>query len=334
MAYKDERELSYTSAEKKIGTQKLNIYGNKTQYIKPLKKPKKKPAQVVAEVGDNFGSLANKLGIDEQDMVRANPNDNTVKAGATYNAPAFSGFTENEQYFMDNLRTPANYIDFLTHQETLDVTGQNKFGGRTSAPYETEFGDIVSPEGFNFQEFRMFGENTKDTGFWEDYRNLDVSKQNLYGGNAPTYGGISQEIDPRYQSYTPNELEQMGIDPSMSKMIETGGIPTYHKWAKSESGQWTARPPEAVFDELYKVNGIDPNDKDMVEWFWSIASDDMLYAAEFFDIIEWPQGGYGNGYGGYGGYGGMPTPSRQYGRGQQQTNGNYASYLSLTSWSI
>ena len=329
MVYVDPRSLSYTEEEKKLGS-KINLYGNTTQYIpKKLRRPK----QIQAEVGDDFSTLANKLKVETSDLARANPDDTSVKPGAVYNAPQYGGLTQNEQFFQDNLNVPANYIDFLTHQETLDVTGQNKFGGQTSAPYETDFGDIVSPEGFNFQEFRMFGENTKDTGFWEEYRNLDVSQQNIYGANAPTYGGISQEVDPRYQSYTPNELEVIGIDPAMSNMIETGGIPTYHKWAKDASGQWKARPPEAVFDELYKMNGIDPNDPDAVEWFWSIASDDMLYAAEFFDVIEWPEGGgYGNG--GYGGYGGMPTPSRQYGRGQQQSRGNYASYLSLTSWSI
>ena len=94
------------------------------------------------------------------------------------------------------------------------------------------------------------------------------------------------------------------------------------------TGEWNRKPPEAIFDELYIQNGIDPNDPAAVEWFWSLADEDMLYAAEFFDVIEWPQGG------GYGGYGGMPTPYRQASRGSQPTRGDYASYVSLTSWSI
>jgi len=90
MAYIDPRELSYTAAERASGTQKLNIYGNTTQYIAPKKKKRvlaSKPKQVVVEAGDDFGSIAEKLGVDTKSLVMANPNDSTAKAGTMLNVP-------------------------------------------------------------------------------------------------------------------------------------------------------------------------------------------------------------------------------------------------------
>jgi len=302
------------------------------QYKPLIKKPPPPPKQIVAEVGEDFTKLAERLNIETADLVKANIDDTSIKAGAVYNVPQFGGLTETEQFWQESLDVPASYVDFLTHQETLDVTGVNKFGGRTSPGFETEFGDLQIPEGMNFEEFKMFAENTKDTGFWDQYGRtaegtLDLSAKGAL--NLPTMGITDQEIDPRYQSYQAQELSDMGFGYYPDEMIEIGGMPSYMKWEQNPvSGEWQPRPPEAVFDALYEMNGIDPNDPAAVEWFWSLASEDMLYAGEFFDVIEWPSGG------GYGGYGGMPTPSRQYGRGQQQARGDYASYLSLTSWSI
>ena len=83
--------------------------------------------------------------------------------------------------------------------------------------------------------------------------------------------------------------------------------------------------------ELYEENGIDPNDPDMVEYFWGFADDALLQMGEFFDVIEWPSGG---GYGG--GYEEYPYPPYVTSSmpGQKPRRGDYDSYLSLTSWSI
>jgi len=43
--------------------------------------------QIIAEVDDTFGSLAQKLGVETQDVVKANPDTYDVKAGAVYNVP-------------------------------------------------------------------------------------------------------------------------------------------------------------------------------------------------------------------------------------------------------
>ncbi len=44
--------------------------------------------QVQAEVGDTFGSVAERLGVPEDAFVKANVLDTTIKAGAVYNVPA------------------------------------------------------------------------------------------------------------------------------------------------------------------------------------------------------------------------------------------------------
>ena len=328
MAEFDPRSLSFTEEEKKIGSS-YNPYT--VSQPAPRTSTPTKPVQqfVVVEKDDTWESIASGLQLDTADLLKANPDEmSTPNIGTAVNipdtTPQFGGLTEEEQFRQDRFGVGGQYIDFLTHQETLDVTGINKFGGRTSQPFETDFGTMQIPEGFNFEEFRMFAENTKGTGFWDEYRG-DLGVEDVL--NLPP--GMGEAIDPRYQSYTAQELAQQTGQFYPESIIETGGIPTFPQWEQNQvTGEWNRKPPEAIFDELYIQNGIDPNDPAAVEWFWSLADEDMLYAAEFFDVIEWPQGG------GYGGYGGMPTPYRQASRGSQPTRGDYASYVSLTSWSI
>ena len=352
----DPRSLSFTKEEQTLGSS-YNPYGQsqpapttRTQEPTLLKRSFAPPPsqQVIAEVNEDFTKLADRIGVETQALVSVNPDDTKISAGAVYNVPydyslgiqdvpkppgiipldttpQFGGLTEEEQFRQDQFGVGGQYIDFLTYQETLDVTGINKFGGRTSQSFETDFGTMQIPEGFNFQEFRMFAENTKDTGFWDEFQNTSYSVENIL--NLPA--GMGEAVDPRFQSYTAQELAQQTGQYYPESIIETGGIPTFPQWEKNPvTGEWNRKPPEAIFDELYRINGIDPNDPEAVEWFWSLANEDMLYAAEFFDVIEWPQGS------GYGGYGGMPTPYRQTSKGRQPSRGDYASYVSLTSWSI
>ena len=329
MAEFDPRSLSFTEEEKKIGSSYNPYVTSQPAPRKPAPTSNLGQQFVVVEKDDTWESIAAGLQLDTADLLKANPDEmSTPNIGTAVNipdtTPQFGGLTEEEQFRQDRFGVGGAYIDFLTHQETLDVTGVNKFGGRTSQPFETDFGTMQIPEGFNFEEFRMFAENTKGTGFWEEYRG-DLGVEDVL--NLPP--GMGEAVDPRFQSYTAQELAQQTGQFYPESIIETGGIPTFPQWEQNPvTGEWNQKPAEAIFDELYRTNGVDPNNKYDVELFWSVASDDMLYAAEFFDVIEWPSGG------GYGGYGGMPTPSRQYGRGQQPSRGDYASYVSLTSWSI
>ncbi|MCK5851270.1 MAG: hypothetical protein KAH23_10170 [Kiritimatiellae bacterium] len=101
--YIDPRSLSYTADERKLGAG-INLYGNKTQVVgkqsqyagvtqaqRQAAKRAKLLAnrQIQAEVGDDFTSLASKLGIDATDFANANKDTFSTKPGAFYNVPNF-----------------------------------------------------------------------------------------------------------------------------------------------------------------------------------------------------------------------------------------------------
>ncbi len=83
MAYKDERELSYTAKEQAVGTQTIaeKLY---KPYYQPLNFA---PMQVQAEAGQDWEEIAKATGVEVGDLVKANPLDTDVKAGAVYNVP-------------------------------------------------------------------------------------------------------------------------------------------------------------------------------------------------------------------------------------------------------
>jgi len=176
----------------------------------------------------------------------------------------------------------------------------------TAANIPTPYGDIVYPGGWNPAQL----------------------KASLYGG-----GGVVDFASKFYGGYYTEQGGKGNIPGAQPTGELPGfpGIPSTHAWKKDETtGEWIRKEHESVFDELYAMNGVDPEDSDAVEQFWSFADEDLLFAGELFDVIEWED----DSGGGYGGYGNKPTPSRQYCRGQKPSRGDYASYLGLTSWSI
>ena len=76
MAEIDPRSLSFEDEELLLGKD-FNPYGGS----QPA------PRQIIAEVGDDFPTLADKLGIETSDLVNANPDTSGVSAGAVYNVP-------------------------------------------------------------------------------------------------------------------------------------------------------------------------------------------------------------------------------------------------------
>ena len=96
MAYKDERELSYTAKEQAVGTQTIaeKLY---KPYYQPLNFA---PMQVQAEAGQDWEEIAKATGVEVGDLVKANPLDTDVKAGAVYNVPPqpLSTVTGSELY--------------------------------------------------------------------------------------------------------------------------------------------------------------------------------------------------------------------------------------------
>ena len=354
MAYIDPRELSYTSKERTAGTQTLGTYGSA-----PVVKTISRPQQVVVESGDDFGSIANKLGIDEKALALENPEDNRAKPGTVLNVPAptqdpyggnnpyatvdmnkesidprvAAGWTP-EEIWEDDRNPYGLQNDRISYQEELGVTGIDKFatrkqyeiGGQTyqgydpnSQPYETEAGTLVFPEGWNTERFRHWANNmgtgTKgdiwyDTPFMEYFNGMDTKKTSTSVGGS---WGNAEIPD-----YYPDEIR----GPS--------GIPSSYKWQQNANGQWEAQPAENVFDELYIANGIDVNNKADIEWFWSLADDNLMFMGEFYDIFKAPTGAGGGGYGG----GGYSYPSYRQSSQRPQDYSSRAAYLSLTSWSI
>ena len=61
--------------------------------LSPPERPSRGPGgykgreQATANFGEGFPDLANRLGVDVQDLVNANPDTSKVSAGATYNVP-------------------------------------------------------------------------------------------------------------------------------------------------------------------------------------------------------------------------------------------------------
>ena len=64
-----------------LGTQVGDI--GTRQYTMPQYQPK----TATAKAGEDYTDLANRLGVDELDLIKANPNDDRVVGGASYNLP-------------------------------------------------------------------------------------------------------------------------------------------------------------------------------------------------------------------------------------------------------
>ena len=310
MVLNDPRALSFTEEEQELGK-----FAGQAVYQPDTKLGKQ---YVVPKLGDSYQTLSERYGIDEDTLMRQNDYQEP-QAGT---ALQYGGLTKDEEAYAGALGLEqAIFQDFLTYSEARDITGQRRFAP-TADPSEE---GVIYPEGWNPAFASWFIKQTEESGYWDAYRNMSLQIEDIM--DLPTMGIGQQEIDPRYMSYHVEELEDMGYG-EYPELRGPAGMPNTAFYNQSPvTGEYKALPPEAVFDELYEINGIDPNDPDMVEWFWSFADDDLLHMGEFFKAIEWPSSGYG-------GYGYPDYPS--YGsRGRSpQRSGQYGAYLQLTSWSI
>lgn len=264
------------------------------------------PKYAMAELGDTFESFGEKYKFDPTTLAQMNPDISTPKAGTAIYFPGIG-----EGYSAPTPEPPA---------KALADTGS----------LSTESGDYPLPEGWNMAKLKEAiygGGGVMD--FASKFYSGHYTKQP--GGKPPhPYESMTME----YATAHPEEAQRMYEDYQASsvpteELPQWPGLPSSHAWEKdAKTGKWTRKPHEAVFDELYVHFGVDPTNPDMVEQFWALADDDLLFAGELFDVIEWDTGTD------YGGYGAMPTPSRQYGSGQKPSRGNYATYLGLASWSI
>ncbi len=314
----------------------------RTTKLEP-KRPRPSPAEwqpgiIVAEVGDTLGSLAQKAGVEEIDFIQANQDVTTIKADAVYNVPNIptleTGIDLRKMSIPKTIPSPPPaFLDpvFETAPPADAVPG---------------FDPIRYPDAFNPQLFREYGQTIGTEEF--AYEDIGVGKyyqqgyfegvegvEDLYGAVAEFRTDISKrqyDLEELYgQTISEREAIQKSLDLGkyyQEGMFEIPGVPLKYRWEQDEQGNWIDRGPEAVFDALYEMNGIDPNDDAMVEWFWGFADDDLLFMGEFFDVIEWPVSA------GTGIRAGARARTSGGGGGGGGGRGDYASYLSYTSWSI
>jgi len=294
--------------------------------------PQIAPKQIQAEVGESLSDIANRAGVAVKALLDANPDTNSSKAGVVLNVPP-QKYTnpvipsgEQGEYGIKYEGTGINPKTFSEFMSTIGTLGYNVAG--SSNRWVNEGTPYVNPW---FKDTVFEGSGITDEDFYAANEAMRT-KLGVYDPRRQYSGGTS--FIPTGAAGEQAVAEQIARDEGKYGWGNTGnfeipGMALYNRWEQDKYGQWVDRGKENYFDDLYEANGIDPKNKADVEAFWSYADDDLLMMGEFFDIIEWPSGG------GYGGYGGMPTPSRQYGRGSGQSpRGDYASYLSLTSWSI
>ena len=87
MAEIDPRSLSFTDEELEIG-KTFNPYVAPPSTPPPNTTfPRRPPRQIIAEVGDEFPKLADRLGGETSDLVNANPDISRISAGAVFNVP-------------------------------------------------------------------------------------------------------------------------------------------------------------------------------------------------------------------------------------------------------
>ena len=263
------------------------------------------PKYAMAELGDTFESFGEKYKFDPTTLAQMNPDISTPKAGTAINLPGIG----------EGYSAPTPLPDPRVMLDTAATTPEG----------------VQYPEGWNMAKLQAAiygGGGVMD--FASKFYGGDYTKQ---PGAKPPHPWESITMD--YAASHPEEAQRMYEDYQASgvpteELPQWPGLPSSHAWDKDpETGQWSKLPHGSVFDELYEMNGIDPNNPDMVEWFWGFADEDLLFAGELFDVLDWSTD-----EGGYGGYGSAPSPSSRSGRGQSPQRGDYASYLGLTSWSI
>ena len=307
---------------------------------------KKRRGVGMVEHGDTLTTLGDRYGVSEGIVAGAMENDELI-AGTVLDfsqSPRGPGGYKGQE---ESPKPKASMPDFYDPDFNPNVPP--KFNTPQFDPGDPSAEGIYYPEGYNPDLFSEFlGELGGGAGY-------DV--QGDYGARfwSPTAFGGVENIDDliaanqRYweAAQASSRLTDYGTawskrniseESAYARKWETGdmfelpGMSVQNRWeVDSDTGKMKRKHPESAIDALYEENGIDPNDPDMVEYFWGFADDALLQMGEFFDVIEWPSGG---GYGG--GYEEYPYPPYVTSSmpGQKPRRGDYDSYLSLTSWSI
>jgi len=270
-----------------------NLTGRPRRNLRPPSEPPTPSQYAIAELGDTYETIGAQYGLDPTTLAQMNPDISAPTAGGAISVPGAGPAV-----------TPTP--DPRVMLDTAETTPEG----------------IQYPGGWNMAKLQAA---ISGGGGVMDF----ASK--FYGGHYTEQGGQKEPLAGGTIDYYTKQAEGVYSDPT-EELPQWPGLPSTHVWDKDpKTGQWSKLPHGSVFDELYEMNGIDPNDPDMVEWFWGFADEDLLFAGELFDVID-----FDTSEGGYGGYGSAPSyKSGGYsGSGQKPQRGDYASYLQLSSWSI
>jgi len=302
-------------------------------YTPPVMK-ERPPAQVVAEVGDDFTSLASKLGVDAGDLANANKDTNNVSAGAAYNVPNVPSYknaspTYNAGGFQDPRDRPPGTI--TQPRDTSPYSGYNPpiVDPRSLTVEEGVYGNGQTP---SQPKANMWDGHDYWTGHVDPYRlALNLAKEQ--GINLPPHP--SENINDYMWSgdFASNYLRDIrdwednvygGTRTSMVDIIMNDDV----LYGKLMSDQLTTGDLLEVHRELPAY----------ADQFYGGMDNYPIEDQATYDILG--KLGYIPNYGG--GYGGYSTPSYSYGTpsyggGYRQSaprQNNYPAQLSLTSWSI
>ena len=237
------------------------------------------PKVIVAKRGDDYTSLASKLGVDEQALIKANPNAYKVSAGAAYNVPRtgkprvsvpvapYASYPASARYATrPSSPTKISDTDLRSGIEMLGkqpFIGKNVYDTQKKGTTATRRGPAPQKQYRTARE-TMVSEITK----WPSFPGEDIAEIKLDRPEYWTNIGASQAVKSRIDDYL-----------TRNYMTDSGEI----DWDTAQK-----QDPD-ILDTLSRLGYIEESS---------------------FDMPDYADGQYGN-YGGY--Y--YPTPS-YYGGGR------------------
>lgn len=276
------------------------------------------PQVAIAETGDTFSDLAERLGVNTQDLITANPNDINVKAGAAYNIPTASmaaraGLRAGPT---DSMRARAGLTAGPRVDGITGGTGLLGLAGEAEQAYDlwADSDEILGTSlGPRYPEGRGTG-RIFDPGTLTFPEGVTLADGLSYQW-ADQYDQVDFE-DSVMSDTLLNNKAYMGKLGDRSSTLET-------------TAEWLSQ---------YSLDGKPITVKDgklvgKVDWEAALAVDpDLLTRLENFGYIQSSGVGYRGSYGGYGG--GRRSRPSYGGPGRQPDYRRSESYLGLTSWSI
>ncbi len=270
---------------------------------------------VVAEVGDTFGSLAQKSRVEEIDFIQANKDVTEIKADAVYNVPQANimDFRKAEaEAVARDLEAPPP-----AQQSQVDRwLGLEQAETRDKLPPQAEYAPAPGPQvGFDFQ---------------------------LEGSQSDLYKALAEQTKAIYNVEPALRMDKFGSELLGLHLYEDQGLMDTIDEAGFEP--WVKPFVVNYLNQFPGTNvSVDANGEITGQIDWSYIDDQTIQRLDdlgFIDTGQAPSGvgageisrgatasGTSGGYGYPIGYGYPPRPA-------YETYGTKSTYLGLTSWSI